>query len=169
MIAANGVRFRRNAEFKESVLAAISKTMTGVYIMHYSVFHLLTALIPVTSLSTKLALIVLTFVTSVLFSLLILSNTVAKSDHPLKAGRSRKQHVAVVVGPVNIRELDGDTLISGREKREDKRQRDIVGKVVARGDPAAAPSPRRKSLRYPETTPSPSRSPSRAATRCGNL
>ena len=42
--------------------------------MHYSVFHLLTALIPVTSLSTKLALIVLTFVTSVLFSLLILSN-----------------------------------------------------------------------------------------------
>ena len=60
------------------MLAAISKTMTGVYIMHYSVFHLLTALIPVTSLSTKLALIVLTFVTSVLFSLLILSNTVAK-------------------------------------------------------------------------------------------
>ena len=52
--------------------------MTGVYIMHYSVFHLLTALIPVTSLSTKLALIVLTFVTSVLFSLLILSNAVAK-------------------------------------------------------------------------------------------
>ena len=78
VIAANGVRFRRNAEFKESVLAAISKTMTGVYIMHYSVFHLLTALIPVTSLSTKLALIVLTFVTSVLFSLLILSNAVAK-------------------------------------------------------------------------------------------
>lgn len=60
------------------MLAAISKTMTGVYIMHYSVFHLLTALIPVTSLSTKLALIVLTFVTSVLFSLLILSNAVAK-------------------------------------------------------------------------------------------
>ncbi|MCU2362182.1 acyltransferase [Enterobacter hormaechei subsp. xiangfangensis] len=78
VIAANGVRFRRNAEFKESVLAAISKTMTGVYIMHYSVFHLLTALIPVTSLSTKLVLIVLTFVTSVLFSLLILSNAVAK-------------------------------------------------------------------------------------------
>lgn len=60
------------------MLAAISKTMTGVYIMHYSVFHLLTALIPVTSLSTKLALIVITFVTSVLFSLLILSNAVAK-------------------------------------------------------------------------------------------
>lgn len=72
------MRFRRNAEFKESVLTAISKTMTGVYIMHYSVFHLLTALIPVTSLSTKLALIVLTFVTSVLFSLLILSNAVVK-------------------------------------------------------------------------------------------
>jgi hypothetical protein len=31
-------------EFKESILAAISKTMTGVYIVHYSVFHLLTAL-----------------------------------------------------------------------------------------------------------------------------
>lgn len=78
VIAANGVRFRRNAEFKESVLAAISKTMTGVYIVHYSVFHLLTALIPVTSLGMKLALIVLTFITSVLFSMLILSNSVAK-------------------------------------------------------------------------------------------
>ena len=78
VIAANGVRFRRNAEFKESILAAISKTMTGVYIVHYSVFHLLTALIPVTSLGMKLALIVLTFVTSVLFSMLVLSNAVAK-------------------------------------------------------------------------------------------
>ena len=64
--------------YQELVRTFLSKTMTGVYIMHYSVFHLLTALIPVTSLSTKLALIVLTFVTSVLFSLLILSNTVAK-------------------------------------------------------------------------------------------
>jgi len=52
--------------------------MTGVYIVHYSVFHLLTALIPVTSLGMKLALIVLTFITSVLFSMLILSHTVAK-------------------------------------------------------------------------------------------
>ena len=52
--------------------------MTGVYIVHYSVFHLLTALIPVTSLGMKLALIVLTFITSVLFSMLILSNAVAK-------------------------------------------------------------------------------------------
>ena len=52
--------------------------MTGVYIVHYSVFHLLTALIPVTSLGIKLSLIVLTFVTSVLFSMLVLSNAVAK-------------------------------------------------------------------------------------------
>ncbi len=53
-------------------------TVTRLYPAEKTVFHLLTALIPVTSLSTKLALIVLTFVTSVLFSLLILSNTVAK-------------------------------------------------------------------------------------------
>ncbi|VDZ89692.1 Uncharacterised protein [Lelliottia amnigena] len=29
VIAANGVRFRRNVEFKEAILATISKTMTG--------------------------------------------------------------------------------------------------------------------------------------------
>lgn len=78
VIAANGVRFRRNTELKESILAAISKTMTGVYIVHYSIFHLLTALIPVTSLGIKLTLIVLTFITSVLFSMLVLSNAVTK-------------------------------------------------------------------------------------------
>ncbi|VFS77586.1 Uncharacterized protein conserved in bacteria [Raoultella terrigena] len=78
VIAANGVRFRKNSEFKESILAAISKTMTGVYILHYSVFHLLSSLIPIGSLSTKLMLIALTFVASVLISMLVLSNPVAK-------------------------------------------------------------------------------------------
>ena len=78
VIAANGVRFRKNSEFKEAVLATISKTMTGVYILHYSVFHLLTAFIPINSLGTKLILIVLTFITSVLISMLALSNSVVK-------------------------------------------------------------------------------------------
>jgi surface polysaccharide O-acyltransferase-like enzyme len=78
VIAANGVRFRKNSEFKETILATISKTMTGVYILHYSVFHLLTALIPINSLGTKLMLIVLTFITSVLISMLALSNSVVK-------------------------------------------------------------------------------------------
>ncbi len=111
MIAANGVRFRRNAEFKESILAAISKTMTGVYIVHYSVFHLLTALIPVTSLGMKLALIVLTF-TSVLFSMLVLSNAVAKkviTFKSLSAARQRARCRCYRSG--NIGELDGNALI----------------------------------------------------------
>jgi surface polysaccharide O-acyltransferase-like enzyme len=78
VIAANGVRFRKNSEFKETILATISKTMTGVYILHYSVFHLLTALIPISSLGTKLMLIVLTFIASVLISMLALSNSLVK-------------------------------------------------------------------------------------------
>lgn len=77
-IAANGVRFRRNAELKETVLATVSKTMTGVYILHYSVFHLLSALIPITSLGIKLTLIVLTFITSVLVTRMALTNPVVK-------------------------------------------------------------------------------------------
>jgi surface polysaccharide O-acyltransferase-like enzyme len=52
--------------------------MTGVYILHYSVFHLLTALIPISSLGTKLMLIVLTFIASVLISMLALSNSLVK-------------------------------------------------------------------------------------------
>jgi surface polysaccharide O-acyltransferase-like enzyme len=52
--------------------------MTGVYILHYSVFHLLTAFIPINSLGTKLMLIVLTFITSVLISMLALSNSLIK-------------------------------------------------------------------------------------------
>jgi surface polysaccharide O-acyltransferase-like enzyme len=78
VIAANGVRFRKNAEVKEAILATVSKTMTGVYILHYSVFHLLTALIPVTSLAVKLALIALTFITSVLLARLMLGNEMIK-------------------------------------------------------------------------------------------
>ena len=78
VIAANGVRFRKNIEFKETILATVSKTMTGVYILHYSVFHLLTSLIPVTSLATKLLVIALTFVASVLISMMALSNSTVK-------------------------------------------------------------------------------------------
>lgn len=78
VIAANGVRFRKNAEVKEAILATVSKTMTGVYILHYSVFHLLTALIPVTSLAVKLTLIALTFFTSVLLARLMLGNAIIK-------------------------------------------------------------------------------------------
>ena len=75
VIAANGVQFRKNSELKETILATISKTMTGVYILHYSVFHLLTALIPISSLGTKL---MLTFILSVAISMLVLSHSVMK-------------------------------------------------------------------------------------------
>lgn len=74
VIAASQVRFRRNVAVKETILATISKTMTGVYILHYSVFHLLTALIPITSLATKLTLIAVTFAASVLLSRVILAS-----------------------------------------------------------------------------------------------
>ncbi|HKS32366.1 MAG TPA: acyltransferase family protein [Enterobacteriaceae bacterium] len=77
-IAANGVRFRHNVEFKEGLLATISKTMTGVYILHYSVFHLLSWLIPINSLTTKLVLIALTFVGSVAISTLALASPLVK-------------------------------------------------------------------------------------------
>lgn len=79
VVAASCVRFRHNVTVKETLLAAISKTMTGVYILHYSVFHLLTTLIPVTSLGTKLTLIVITFAISVLLSRLLLLNGLLKT------------------------------------------------------------------------------------------
>ena len=66
------------ALFKEAVLATVSKAMTGVYILHYSVFHLLVMLIPVHSLATKLGVIALTFVLSVLISLAALSSTLLR-------------------------------------------------------------------------------------------
>ncbi|RPE01211.1 acyltransferase [Candidatus Pantoea deserta] len=79
VVAASRVRFRRDAPVKEKVLAAISKTMTGVYILHYSVFHLLTMFIPVASLGIKLALLIVTFVISVLLSrLMLISNLLKK-------------------------------------------------------------------------------------------
>lgn len=78
VLAASGVRFRRHVALKETLLATVSKTMTGVYIMHYSVFHIVTALIPITSLATKLTLIVVTFALSVLIARLILSSTLLK-------------------------------------------------------------------------------------------
>lgn len=77
-IAANGVRFRRNAALIEGLLASISKTMTGVYIVHYSVFHLLSWLIPINSLGTKLLLIALTFVGSVGLATLALASPLVK-------------------------------------------------------------------------------------------
>lgn len=75
VVAASRVRFRHNVVFKETVLATISKTMTGVYILHYSVFDLITAWIPINSLATKLALLVVTFAASVLISQLILASS----------------------------------------------------------------------------------------------
>lgn len=78
VIAANGVRFRRNAAFKDVLLSTMSKTMTGVYVLHYFVFHVLTAFIPIHSLFIKLIVIALTFIVSVLISMVVLSNPVTK-------------------------------------------------------------------------------------------
>ena len=78
VIAANAVQFKKNRELKEAVLATVSKAMTGVYILHYSVFHLLVMLIPIHSLATKLGVIALTFILSVLISLAVLSSTLLK-------------------------------------------------------------------------------------------
>lgn len=75
VVAASRIRFRRNAAVKETILATVSKTMTGVYILHYSVFHLLAALIPITSLAIKLTLIVVTFAASVLLAKLLLASS----------------------------------------------------------------------------------------------
>ena len=67
-----------NNRQQEAVLATVSKAMTGVYILHYSVFHLLVMLIPIHSLATKLGVIALTFILSVLISLAVLSSTLLK-------------------------------------------------------------------------------------------
>ncbi|MDP0959230.1 acyltransferase, partial [Klebsiella pneumoniae] len=77
-IAAIAVQFKKIREWKEAVLATVSKAMTGFYILHYSVFHLLVMLIPVHSLDTKLGVIALTFVLSVLNSLAALSSTLLR-------------------------------------------------------------------------------------------
>ncbi|ORM70291.1 acyltransferase [Pantoea rwandensis] len=78
IVAASRVRFRRNVVFKETILSTISKTMTGVYILHYSVFDLITSVIPINSLAAKLTLLVVTFAASVLISRLILASSLLK-------------------------------------------------------------------------------------------
>lgn len=78
VMAASRVRFRRNAALKERVIATISKTMTGVYILHYSVFDFLAAFVPITSLAIKLTLILFTFAVSVLLARLLLTNGLLK-------------------------------------------------------------------------------------------
>ena len=69
IIAVNGLSVGQGLQ---SLAAKLSKTMTGVYILHYSFFNLLIRWISITSLGTKLLVIFLTFTLSVMLTLIML-------------------------------------------------------------------------------------------------
>ncbi|KOC89567.1 acyltransferase family protein [Winslowiella iniecta] len=75
IIAINGLNIAENLN---RISATLSKTMTGVYILHYSFFNLLIQWINITSLTTKLLTILLTFLLSVMLTLLLLQFQVTK-------------------------------------------------------------------------------------------
>ncbi|WP_158784409.1 acyltransferase family protein [Pantoea sp. BAV 3049] len=69
IIAINGLEV---GEYVQQLSAKLSKTMTGVYILHYSFFNLLIQWITITSLTTKLLTLMLTFLLSVMLTLVML-------------------------------------------------------------------------------------------------
>ena len=75
IIAINGLNI---SESLNRISATLSKTMTGVYILHYSFFNLLIQWISITSLASKLFTILLTFLLSVMLTLLMLQFKVTK-------------------------------------------------------------------------------------------
>ncbi|MFU2314580.1 hypothetical protein [Rahnella sp. PCH160] len=52
--------------------------MTGVYILHYTFFNLLVGWFPVNSLTAKLLVILMTFLLSVMSSMLLLKSNLTK-------------------------------------------------------------------------------------------
>lgn len=78
IIAANGVKPDATRLPVSEMVSSLGKTMTGVYILHYTFFNLLIEWIAINSLATKLFVILLTFLLSVLSSLLLLKNKITK-------------------------------------------------------------------------------------------
>lgn len=78
IIAANGVKQDATRLPVSEMVSSLGKTMTGVYILHYTFFNLLIQWIPINSLTAKLFVILLTFLLSVLSSMLLLKNSVTK-------------------------------------------------------------------------------------------
>ena len=78
IIAANGVKQDATRLPVSQMVSSLGKTMTGVYILHYTFFNLLIQWIPINSLTAKLFVILLTFLLSVLSSMLLLKNSVTK-------------------------------------------------------------------------------------------
>ena len=78
IIAANGVKADAIKRPVGEMVGALGKTMTGVYILHYSFFNLLIEWIPIHSLTAKLFVILLTFLLSVASSTLLLKNKVTR-------------------------------------------------------------------------------------------
>ncbi|KAB8310716.1 acyltransferase [Erwinia endophytica] len=69
IIAVNGLSVGPHLQ---KLSAKLSKAMTGVYILHYSFFNLLIQWVNITSLATKLLVIFLTFLLSVILTLVML-------------------------------------------------------------------------------------------------
>jgi len=78
IIAANGVKADAVKRPVGEMVGALGKTMTGVYILHYTFFNILIQWIPIHSLTEKLFVILLTFLLSVVSSTLLLKNNLTK-------------------------------------------------------------------------------------------
>ncbi|AVF35770.1 acyltransferase family protein [Rahnella sikkimica] len=78
IIAANGVKPEAIRLPVSEMVSSLGKTMTGVYILHYTFFNLLIEWIPIHSLTAKLLVILMTFLLSVLSSMLLLKSNLTK-------------------------------------------------------------------------------------------
>ncbi|MGA5654635.1 acyltransferase [Rahnella contaminans] len=78
IIAANGVKPDATRLPVSEMVSSLGKTMTGVYILHYTFFNLLIEWIPINSLTAKLLVILMTFLLSVASSMLLLKSNLTK-------------------------------------------------------------------------------------------
>lgn len=79
IIASNKVSQYIQSDIIKILLTKISKSMTGVYILHYSIFAFFSTHIEINSISMKIVVLLTTFISSVLLSMLLLSNRTTRA------------------------------------------------------------------------------------------
>ena len=79
IIASNKLSKYIHSDVIKILLTKTSKSMTGVYILHYSIFALFSSQIVIDSIAIKIAVLLATFVSSVLLSMLLLSNKATRA------------------------------------------------------------------------------------------
>ncbi len=79
IIASNKLSKYIHNDMIKILLTKTSKSMTGVYILHYSIFALFSSQIVIDSIAIKIAVLLTTFVSSVLLSMLLLSNKATRA------------------------------------------------------------------------------------------